>query len=223
MVKKWYIIEGNIGSGKSTLLQYLENKDNIEVIPEPVDVWVSIKDSDGKNLLKHFYDEMDRYSYMFQAMVFKTRLQSTDKPQEKDIRFSERSIWTDRFVFGKMCIEDKKMNSIETECYHYWFDWLENKFMPKPDGIIYVRCSPEKCMERIHKRGRSEENNIPLEYLQKLHNSHEEWLKNWTQTPVIILDNEKDDEWDSILENLNNNVLHVNDFDSNKHVSNEVV
>lgn len=202
MVKKWYIIEGNIGSGKSTLLQYLENKDNVEVIPEPVDVWVSIKNSDGKNLLHHFYNEMTRYSYMFQAMVFKTRLQSTDKPQEKDIRFSERSIWTDRFVFGKMCIEDKKMNSIETECYHYWFNWLEEKFKPKPDGIIYVRCSPEKCMERIHKRGRSEENNIPLEYLQKLHNSHEEWLLKWNETPVIILDNEKDDDWNTILQQM---------------------
>ena len=210
MVKKWYIIEGNIGSGKSTLLQYLENKDNVEVIPEPVDVWVNIKDSDGKNLLHHFYDEMTRYSYMFQAMVFKTRLQSTDKPQEKDIRFSERSIWTDRYVFGKMCIEDKKMNSIETECYHYWFNWLEDKFKPKPDGIIYVRCSPEKCMERIHKRGRSEENNIPLEYLQKLHNSHEEWLLKWNETPVIILDNEKDDDWNTLLQQMEKYTISTN-------------
>jgi deoxycitidine kinase len=206
MNKKWYIIEGNIGSGKSTLLNYLENSDNIEVIPEPVDLWVSIKDSNGKNLLQHFYEDMERNSYMFQAMVFKTRLQSIDKPQEKPLRFSERSIWTDRYVFGKMCIEDKKMNSIESECYHYWFDWLENKFRPQPDGIIYVRCSPEKCLERIHKRGRSEENNIPLEYLTKLHNSHEEWLNTWTQTPVIVIDNEKDDDWSNVLNKINNQV-----------------
>jgi deoxyadenosine/deoxycytidine kinase len=203
MSKKWYIIEGNIGSGKSTLLQYLEKLDQVEVIPEPVDMWINIKDSQGKNLLDHFYSDMERYSYMFQAMVFKTRIQSTDVPQEKNIRFSERSIWTDRYVFGKQCIEDNKMNSIEKECYHFWFDWLENKFKPKPDGIIYVRCSPEKCMERIHKRGRSEENNIPLDYLKKLHNSHEEWLQNWKETPVIILDNEKDGDWDTLINNIN--------------------
>ena len=203
MSKKWYIIEGNIGSGKSTLLQYLEKLDQVEVIPEPVDVWINIKDSEGKNLLDHFYSDMERYSYMFQAMVFKTRIQSTDVPQEKNIRFSERSIWTDRYVFGKLCIEDNKMNSIEKECYQYWFDWLENKFKPKPDGIIYVRCSPEKCMERIHKRGRSEENNISLDYLRKLHNSHEEWLQNWKETPVIILDNEKDDDWNTLINNIN--------------------
>jgi deoxyadenosine/deoxycytidine kinase len=95
---------------------------------------------------------MERNSYMFQAMVFKTRLQSIDKPQEKPLRFSERSIWTDRYVFGKMCLEDKKMNSIESECYKYWFNFLEEKFKPKPDGIIYIRCSPEKCLERLNSR-----------------------------------------------------------------------
>lgn len=206
MSQKKYIIEGNIGSGKTSFLQYLEKIDNVEVIPEPVDLWVSIKDSDGKNLLQHFYEDMERNSYMFQTMVFKTRLQSIDKPQEKLIRFIERSIWTDRYVFGKMCIEDKKMNSIESECYHYWFNWLENKFQYNPDGIIYVRCSPEKCLERIQKRGRSEENNITLEYLTKLHNSHEEWLNNWKQTPVFIIDNETDDDWCNVLNTINNHV-----------------
>jgi deoxyadenosine/deoxycytidine kinase len=99
------------------------------------------------------------------------------------------------------------MNSIESECYHYWFNWLENKFRPQPDGIIYVRCSPEKCLERIHKRGRLEENSIPLEYLTKLHQSHEEWLNNWKQTPVIIIDNEKDDDWNNVLNTINSQVV----------------
>jgi deoxycitidine kinase len=144
---------------------------------------------------------------MFQAMAFKTRLESLDKPQIKPFRFSERSIWTDRYVFGRMCIEDNKMNSIEKECYHYWFNWLEKKFNKKPSGIIYIRCSPEKCMERIHKRGRNEENNIPLEYLQKLHDCHEEWLNNWKITPVITIDNEKDDDWDNILDMINKNII----------------
>jgi len=204
--KKWYIVEGNIGSGKSTLLTHLNNLNDVEIILEPVDVWTNMKDNNNKNLLEHFYEDMDRYSYMFQAMVFKTRLDSIDKPQESALRFSERSIWTDRHVFGKMCIENKKMNSIETECYNYWFNWLENKFRPKPDGIIYIRCSPEKCLERIKKRGRSEESNVSLEYLQKLHNYHEEWLSNWKQTDVIIIDNEKENDWTNILKKINNNI-----------------
>ena len=168
MSEKWYIIEGNIGSGKSTILKKLENLSNVEVVQEPVDKWIEIKDNDGKNLLQHFYEDMNRYSYMFQTMVFKTRIEALSKPQEKQFRFSERSIWTDRFVFGKMCLEDEKMNSIETSCYKYWFEFLEEQFKPKPDGIIYIKCSPEKCLERIEKRGREEESKIPIEYLNTL-------------------------------------------------------
>lgn len=209
--KKWFIIEGNIGSGKSTLVDKLSQRSDAELIPEPVDVWLSIKGNDNKNLLHHFYDDMDRYAYLFQTMVFKTRLQSLDKPQEKPIRFSERSIWTDKYVFGKTCIDDNKMNQLETNCYHTWFNWLEEKFRPQPTGIIYIKCSPEKCSERINKRGREEESHIPLSYLEKLHNLHEDWLNNWKYTPVLILDNEIDDNWDSILKQVDS---FVNYFDN---------
>ena len=202
-MKKWYIIEGNIGSGKSTILKLLQLAQNVEVIQEPVDMWLDIKDNDNKNLLQHFYSDMDRYSYMFQTMVFKTRLQSLEKTQVEPFRFSERSIWTDRFVFGKMCLEDNKMNSIESSCYKFWFEWLEEKFKPKPDGIIYIKCSPEKCLERIGNRGRDEENKIPIEYLDKLNLYHDEWFKNWKETPLLIIDNEEDNNYLSILDKIN--------------------
>jgi len=206
-MNKWYIIEGNIGSGKSTLLDLLSKTPNTEVIPEPVHMWTGIKDNNDTNLLQHFYSDMNRYSYMFQTMVFKTRLESLEPKQIKPFRFSERSIWTDRYVFGKMCLEDEKMNSIESNCYKYWFTWLEEKFKPTPDGIIYVKCSPEKCLERINIRGRSEENNISLDYLSKLNTYHEEWLQNWKETPVLIIDNEEDNKYENILNKINNYIM----------------
>jgi deoxyadenosine/deoxycytidine kinase len=200
--KKWFIIEGNIGSGKSTLLEILNNMPKIETIPEPVDIWLNIKDNTGKNLLQYFYDDMNRNAYMFQKMVFITRCEVLDKVQIKPIRISERSVWTDRYIFGRTCIEDSKMNSIESVSYKYWFDWLESKFKPKPDGIIYVKCSPKKCMERINKRHRNEESTIPFEYLSKLHDYHNEWFDNWIQTPLLILNNEEDNNWDTILKQV---------------------
>ena len=202
-MNKWYIIEGNIGSGKSTLLNKLEYVPNVEVIPEPVHMWTSIKDNKEINLLQHFYSDMDRYSYMFQTMVFKTRLESLEPKQLQQFRFSERSILTDRYVFGKMCLEDNKMNSIESSCYKYWFDWLSTKFNSKPDGIIYIQCSPEKCLERISKRGREEEDTISLDYINKLNKYHEDWLLNWKETPILIIDNNQDNNYDFILKQVN--------------------
>lgn len=200
---KWFIVEGNIGSGKTTLLEKLNNNIDFEIIVEPVDVWLNIKGSDNKNLLQEFYEEPVRYSYLFQTMVFKTRLQSLDIEQTKPFRFSERSIWTDKHVFGKSCIESHKMNQLEENCYKHWFDWLENKFWRKPDGIIYVKTSPEKCLERIKKRARNEESCVPLEYLEELHDYHESWLSNWTESPLLTINNTNDNDWVSILNQVN--------------------
>ena len=42
---------------------------------------------------------------------------------------------------------------------------------------IYIRSSPNKCLERILNRGRTNELSISLEYLQKIHDLHEETYK----------------------------------------------
>lgn len=200
---KWFIVEGNIGSGKTTLLEKLNENEQFEVVREPVGLWLSIKGSDGKNLLQEFYEEPSRYAYLFQTMAFKTRLESLEHQQTKENRFSERSIWTDRYVFGKSCIDSNKMNTLETNCYHFWFDWLESKFWKKPDGIIYLRTSPEKCMERMKERARNEESSVPIEYLKELHDYHENWLTHWTTTPLLIIDNENDNDWNNVLNQVN--------------------
>ena len=197
------IVEGNIGSGKTTCLDKLESNENFEVIREPVDLWLGITGSDGKNLLQEFYEEPTRYAYLFQTMVFKTRLQSIEHEQTKPVRFCERSIWTDRHVFGKSCIQSGKMNQLETNCYKFWFDWLEEKFYEKPQGIIYLRCSPEKCFARMHQRARHEEDSVPLEYLKELHEYHETWINNNTNIPVLVIDNDTDNDWDNIMNQIN--------------------
>jgi deoxyadenosine/deoxycytidine kinase len=101
--KKYILIEGNIGSGKTTLLDKLSDHEHFEVIREPVDLWLKIKGDDGKNLLQEFYEDPVKYAHLFQTMVFITRLQSTEHEQTRNIRFCERSILTDKHVFGKSC------------------------------------------------------------------------------------------------------------------------
>ena len=43
-------------------------------------------------------------------------------------------------------------------------------------GVIYLTIPPDLCAKRIVQRGRSGEENIPLEYLQKCSKYHETWL-----------------------------------------------
>ena len=71
--------------------------------------------------------------------------------------------------------------------YEKWHDWLSQKFNVKPDMYIYLQTTPEVCNKRIIKRNRSEESGIPLEYLEMLHQKHENWLLH-ENTPTLIID-----------------------------------
>ncbi|CAF4307588.1 unnamed protein product [Rotaria sp. Silwood2] len=60
------------------------------------------------------------------------------------------------------------------------------------DLIIYLRATPETCLQRIQTRHRSGEESISLDYLQTLHERHEEWLIHRNRTnlsiPILIVD-----------------------------------
>jgi deoxyadenosine/deoxycytidine kinase len=54
--------------------------------------------------------------------------------------------------------------------------------------LVYLRAKPEICLERIKSRNRPEEQSITLDYLNQLHERHEEWLASRSKTPVLIVD-----------------------------------
>lgn len=183
-------IEGNIGSGKSTVLEYLKTQSdyNIIFVDEPVSEWISIKDKDGVNALDCFYKDQKENAFCFQVLAYITRLKKLmDKLKNinnKTILITERSIETDRNVFAKMLYEDGLLTSIEWETYNYWFSTFKD--ISKVDMILYIKTSPNKCLERINKRNRSEESTIQLSYLEKCHSYHEDWLKD--NSNIITLD-----------------------------------
>lgn len=186
---KQFIIEGNIGTGKSTLLNALSKEADTEVCYEPLDVWESICDKEGRSLLDCFYENPQRYSYLFQSIVFKTRLKYLDVPQVANTRYVERSILTDYHVFMTTLMDLGMMSDIERECYEQWYHWLKAKCFTRPTGIIYIKSDPETCYRRIKERNRHAEVNITLEYLQRIHNKHEEWLHSWKECPVYVIEN----------------------------------
>ena len=60
------------------------------------------------------------------------------------------------------------------------------------DAVIYLRTTPETCLDRIQQRNRQGENQITFDYLQKCHDQHEAWLKNIPSDRCLILDADQD-------------------------------
>ena len=184
MSAKVISIEGNIGSGKSTLLSHLKQSLSAENIPqiiflqEPVDEWENIKDEEGNTMIQKFYGDQTKYSFSFQMMAYISRLALLKKSIEENpdaIVITERSLFTDKFVFAKMLYDSKKMESVEYQIYLRWFDNFVNDF--PINCTIYVKTDPEMCHTRIARRSRNGESTISLDYLNDCHKYHESMMQ----------------------------------------------
>lgn len=194
MVAKIFTIEGNIGSGKSTLLShvkqslYLENGQKIMFLQEPVNEWENIKDNEGNTMIQKFYANQEKYSFAFQMMAYISRLSLLKTSIEENpntIVITERSLFTDKFVFAKMLYDSNKIESVEYQIYLRWFDTFAKDFPIA--GTIYVKTDPTMCHTRIAKRSRNGESTISLNYLNACHEYHENMIKNHYPENVLEL------------------------------------
>ncbi|UCF10799.1 MAG: deoxynucleoside kinase [Candidatus Bipolaricaulota bacterium] len=179
------LFEGNIAAGKSTIGRRLDESEWFAFIEEPVGAWQ--KEFAG-NLLEMFYGDPKRWSFTFQLAAFTTRAKTWTeilKLTEHSNVVLERSIYCDRYVFAKNCYESGLMSKTEWQLYQKLWDWLESNWCTPPDHIVYLRTPAKVCHERIRERGRSEEDAIPLDYLQSLERLHDEWLLDHPQAIVV--------------------------------------
>lgn len=186
-------VEGNIGSGKSTFLQYFKNSKSAEVLMEPVEMWKCVR---GHNTLDLMYRDAQRWSLTFQSYVQLTMLQNHCKKQTKPVKLLERSIFSAKYCFVENLYKSGRMPPVDYAVLSEWFDWIVKNEHTNVDLIVYLKADPETCMKRLRKRNRSEEAGVPIEYIEELHELHEDWLLGNTSfpvpAPVLTLDADKD-------------------------------
>lgn len=191
-------IEGNIGVGKSTFVEKVlrTNWENCEIVPEPIDLWNQITDSNGKNILHTFYSDIKRYAYSFQNVACITRMmkmEETFRTSPNKYIFLDRSLATDANVFEKMLYDSGMMTEQEHKMYMLWYDfywkYVRDRSVNK-SIYIYLKCDTNVCLERIQKRGRTEEKGITIEYLNDLNKYHDAWLNTGAENAIVLDCNE---------------------------------
>ncbi len=175
--------DGDIGSGKSTMMkkaqEYYKNNENIIFAEEPTEKWKLVKDKNGTEMLKLFYQDQEKHAFKFQIMAFVSRLSGLREIVNANsgkniIIITERSLYTDKEIFAKMLYDQGKMSDVEYQIYLTLFDEFAAEF--EVNKVVYIRTDPDKCYERIHLRAREGEELIPLAYLEECHKYHEEFL-----------------------------------------------
>ena len=129
-------LEGNIGVGKSTFLEHLEKNlgknSGWLYLREPVHIWETIQDKNGKTVLANFYEDPKTYAFPFQVMAYTTRLHELkrivkENPDCKGI-ICERSLEADKHIFAKMLHQDGLMDDIMYTIYEKYFSEYEDMF-----------------------------------------------------------------------------------------------
>ncbi len=172
-------IAGNIGAGKTTLTSLLAKHFKWEpqfeeVITNPY--------------LDDFYTKMERWSFNLQIYFLNTRFKQISAIREsgKSV-IQDRTIYEDAFIFAPNLHDMGLMAGRDFENYKSLFDLMES-FVAPPDLLIYLRSSIPNLVKQIHKRGRSYENGISIDYLNRLNERYEDWIKGYDKGKLLIFD-----------------------------------
>ena len=168
-------IDGNIGSCKTSLLNFFHKTFKIAIDIEPVDSW--------DEYLNNMYTKEKDNTYNFQIKVWMDRCWIQEKSNV--LVLMERSPHFIQNVFIEKAYEDQTIVKEQYEILHSLHKKTNNLW--RPDLYIYLRSEPEMCMQRIVRRGRQSEKNIKLEYIQRIHDMHEEKLADAIQQKMNVL------------------------------------
>jgi deoxyadenosine/deoxycytidine kinase len=126
------------------------------------------------------------FAFRLQMLAYISRLSLLRDAVKKGYKYiiTERCVGTDKNVFSKM-LYDK--GDIEHDEYIIYTKWYEEFISDVPIGaIVYIKASPETCLERVNIRAREGEN-IPLEYLKECDKYHNEWIDS-ENIPKLVID-----------------------------------
>jgi len=175
---KHIAIAGNIGAGKTTLSEMLSKHFNWEVHYE---------DANNNPYLVDFYNDMVRWSFNLQIYFLQSRYQQILQIRngEKTV-IQDRTIYEDANIFAPNLHDMGLMSKRDFDNYLTLFDTMVSQIKP-PDLLIYLQAGIPTLVNHIQSRGREYEGNMSLDYLRRLNNRYESWIKGYKEGPLLII------------------------------------
>lgn len=170
-------IEGNIGAGKTSLTTQLAQDFNAKLILE------RFKDNP---FLPKFYKNPQRYAFPLEMSFLADRYQQlvddiTQFDLFKDFVIADYDAHKS-MIFANVTLQDEEFN-----LYKKLFQ-LMHKELPKPDVYVYLYQNTGRLLENIKKRGRTYEQSIEAEYLQKINDGYLQYIKSQPQDNIKMID-----------------------------------
>ena len=182
---KHVVISGNIGVGKTTLSKKISKKFNWKLQLEEVK---------NNPYLDDFYKSMSDWSFHLQIFFLNSRFNQIQKISESDnVVIQDRSIYEDYEVFTKTLHDSGVLKDREFNNYKRLYNTIL-KYIDQPDLLIYLRNNNiDNIIKNIKKRKRDFEKTIDKNYLQKLNEYYENWIRKHPKKKILIIDLSEND------------------------------
>ncbi|HEX2617880.1 MAG TPA: deoxynucleoside kinase [Flavobacteriales bacterium] len=169
-------VEGLIGAGKTTLAKRLAADHGGRLVLEGFE---------DNPFLPRFYADPQRYGFSVELSFLAQRFHQLKQVGELSLfhplTVADYSIGKS-LVFASVTLADDEY-ALFRDLYDIMYGGL-----PRPDLLVYIHLSMGKVQERIRSRGRTYEQRIPLDYLEKLQERYLDHLQKLTGQRVVVVD-----------------------------------
>lgn len=190
-------VAGTMGAGKSSLVDWLRH--NFDMVPffEP---------NEDNPYLADFYGDMRRWALHSQLFFLVRRFQIHRAIEEQTTAHTrplvqDRTIYEDAEIFARYHQRAGNIDERDWRMYEDLYGTLKKELRP-PDLMIYLRCPLKTLVQRIKKRGRSFEQNIPKSYLAALEELYEAWFDSYKLSPTLVIETDRLDYVERLFDRL---------------------
>jgi deoxyadenosine/deoxycytidine kinase len=156
---------------------------------------------------------MPRWSFNLQVYFLNNRLkQLLEIERGTQTIIQDRTIYEDANIFAPNLHQMGLMSKRDYDNYYSLFETVKSMVKP-PDLLIYLNASVPTLVAQIQKRGREYEENIRLEYLKKLNEFYNQWIRTYKEGPLLIIDadknkfSENDEHFGQVISRVNSELF----------------
>lgn len=175
-------IEGIIGTGKTSLAMQLAHTFNKQIM---------LEQPETNPFLAQFYDGVENIGLATQLHFLMQRVdQLAHLPKDNEQRVNTVC----DFLFEKDALFAQSiLNDQELALYQALHQNVAVS-PPKPDLVVYLQADTNTLLDRIAKRGITQEQTIEASYLDKLNDTYTRFFHDYDQAPLLII-NTCDIDW----------------------------